>query len=88
MINDIKNFLKGLIGGILALIALGFLTAISLFVTRNHGRSAATWDPVSYVQHFAAVPAFWMNILLSLLLILLVFSIGFYLVVRKTSPVR
>jgi cytosine/uracil/thiamine/allantoin permease len=86
MINDIKNFLRGLVGGILALIALFFLIAVIVSVTRDHGRSAAAWDPVSYVQHFAALPVFWINVLLSFLLVLLVFSIGFYLVVRKTRP--
>ena len=82
--TDIKIFLKGLLGGILALISLCVLLMTVTFITRDHSRSAEAWDPVSYVQHFAAVPAFWINVLLSFLLVLLVFSIGFYLAIRKT----
>ncbi len=85
MMPDIKRFLKGLLGGTLALFSLCIFVMILLFKMRGHSRSAASWDPISYIQHFVTVPTFWISLVLSFLVVLLVFSIGFYLGVRKTQ---
>lgn len=84
--GDLKLFLKGLLGGMLALLSAGLVALVTLATTTTtrQGGESVGYDPVSYIQHYVTVPSFWLKVLFGVAVSLFIFAIGFYLSIRRT----
>ena len=68
-------YVKGVIAGIVSLVAAGLLSLVIIFIRyRPTASGTPGWDPIS----LAKSPILWF-------MVLLIFCLGFYLEIRKAS---
>ena len=78
MLNHVRNYLKGVLYGMLALLAAFVIAFVWMMwpIWRRLGKENIGVDPVSFVVHYSSVPIVW-------IVALLVFALGFYWSLRK-----
>ncbi len=78
MLTDLKNYLVGLLGGVVAVFIAVLVTFayMNIFVWHTAGMENSGYDIISLFVHFSSMPVVWIATLI-------IFGVGFYVPLRR-----